>query len=800
MCLLFASLSFAALEITTPSFNQEFAFDKSPTFSWSGCDADSYLLQIASDGLFDSMIYQSSVSSSTFDLPVDLSSKKYFARVYAIGPTGEFSCTSPTTEFIIKEYAPLSFFFDTSKYESESLLITTVKGPKDAKVSIEVSSSQGFFLPIVLNDLKDPTFELELSSGVYTFQATSSYADGELSANQDITLGTVKKTTTTTSAVVEDDGGLYNLTILVKEFEGDFIDDPLVIVRTNESNKTVVFNQNNTGSLLLEKGSYTLHFEKEGYVTDDDELELEEDTNMTFIVIADDVDGSPVEESTTKKVVQETSTYYEVTLKPFLESAYATNYLPVIFETIGSFERCQVLMKNDVQPSYQIAQTVLDLNEVNQVILTELYEGENQVRVRCIVSPEEAYVTDTYTVSIIDIETDITSLETNLKNSQSVVNKINGFPSSFKQIFINDVIVLEGYIAKIKELLKKAKSSTDLLQVQDDISSLNSVNAKNILTTVVIDNSQSIISYGSLDDAKVVIKYLDLSKNPKRLLEEQEQFAIKTNYNFVTLTYSSGEIIKQTFVSNQILAIDGVRQDISYDEYYVMPSFLAERLSPANDVLVKKYDQTSLVRILENSSALIFNGWVDDTSLIRTIVLADGETLEGSTPTGFVIDDVDTPTWKIPLIAFIIVILLAGLFFNPYYSVLDAFEKDRVQQFTSRVHECIDASVTSNYDKVIQLIPKILDTHEKMSKEQQAQTQEIITNVRELFYDATYQTTYKKITSKPAEKWMYEELQVAIKDFYGSYAKLSPGKQRAYLHHFNQMLQYCEKLLDQVKK
>ena len=158
ICLLSFSLVSASLLIQEPEFNQEFAFDTSPTFSWSGCDEETYLLQIARDGLFESMEFQQVVSQETYSLEFDLDPNNYFARVQAIGGDGGFVCTSPTVDFKVKELSPLAFSFNLAEYEQSNLLKVRVNGPLDAAVAIDISSENGFNLPIELSSLSEPDF------------------------------------------------------------------------------------------------------------------------------------------------------------------------------------------------------------------------------------------------------------------------------------------------------------------------------------------------------------------------------------------------------------------------------------------------------------------------------------------------------------------------------------------------------------------------------------------------------------------------------------------------------------------
>ncbi|MCA9478555.1 MAG: hypothetical protein KC535_05400, partial [Nanoarchaeota archaeon] len=551
------------------------------------------------------------------------------------------------------------------------------------------------------------------------------------------------------------------------------------------------------GSVSFLNGTYNVSVSKEGYTPKRKELILDADRNYTFIIIP--VDTLPEESASETGETELNDSRDQVFLAPLEKAVYSSSYIPLVFEFQGSAKRCQVLKKDASTSGYEIIHTLLDVKQTNEVILTDLPEGRYDLRVRCIISSDEAVVSTTQRVTTIDIDDNVKAVQSLLDSSQEVIEKINSFPSSFKQAFIEDIVSLEEVVVRSKKLLAQAKSAEDVEETSRLMKLLLENSSKSIIEQVTVESSEDSITYASLDDASLVTEYLDLSKDPSRLWEEQEQFAIKINYNFVTLSYLSGLSKKETFVSAQVIPVQGVDFDADYDLYFIMPSFLLSRLAESNDVVSKRYEEASLVRILENSSALIFDGWLDDTTLVRAVVLADDVSL-GNKVTGRAVSLSSLPEWKIPLFSFIIILVLAGLFFNPYYSIIDLLQQNPMASFTSQVHECIDAMLSKEYARTVEMIPKVLDTHQKLSSEQKSQVTGIMKKIEELFYESSYHLAFQKIRLKPSHLWSFEELEVAIKDFYASYNMLSPQKQKENLPHFNQMLFKAQELLSQVKR
>lgn len=810
------SLASASLVITSPSNNLVSGMQTSPLITWSGCVENSYLLQIATDESFNDMFFQKVIFESLYQSDFTFDSKTYYLRVNSINDLGEFSCTSQINKITIKDMIPLTLSFNEQDYETHNRLKIVVGGPVDADVMVEISSEDGFFLPIHLSDLSNPLFDVILEPNTYTFKASSSYFDDDLLILQK---RIVPISSTVLPVSTDDENKLY-FEIEVTDFYGSNLDDVQILLFDNIINFSINQGVDGIYSSYLDDGEYTIFISKKGYSSTEKLINLTEDTKKSFVIISADLlddlsqnDGvvgassvdcvsgvvgvDCVDASKEKFSKLVTS---KVILKNFDETVFATSYVPLIFELDGSAERCQILKKESTGSGYSILRNILDLNVVNEVILTNLPEGEIELRVRCIISPDEAITSPTISFSTIDIAKDLKKLDELSQLSSNVINKINSFPTSFKQVFIDDMIFLEGFLSSAKELSKRAQNSDDVLKTRNDINSLIGNNSRPFLETVKVDSSENIITYVDDKDVDLVINYLDLAKSNEQLLEDQSQFVIKTSYNFVTLTYGSGEIKKETFVSVQIIPIAGVSQDISYEYYFSLPTFLVSRLAQNNDVIFKSYDDKSLVRILENSSALVFEGWLADISLIRTIVLAD-DAVASNSITGFASSSrLSSSQWYFPLLSFLLVIIIVGLFFNPYYSVFDALNKNNMNSFTTHVHNCIDATLSKEYGKVIEIVPKALDIHKKFSKVEKEQVTDIMNQVEGLFYDSTFNLSLQKIISKPANSWSFEELEMAIKDFYGSYSKLSKKKQQEYLPSFTQMIAHSEQLLSQVKK
>jgi hypothetical protein len=311
---------------------------------------------------------------------------------------------------------------------------------------------------------------------------------------------------------------------------------------------------------------------------------------------------------------------------------------------------------------------------------------------------------------------------------------------------------------------------------------------KNLVTKVTISNEEQTIFYPEISDLQEALQqYFTAAKITEQDEQETYRYNIKRLLKNVSITQRTYTAVL-TYPS-RVETHSFVGKDITAPKTSTYVEVIPESFSKASELTVSATHTELGKQVIElDQTQYLYSAQTTSNTVPATLVIPS-ELIEAPLFTGFLSFDVDASNAAQSLIyLFVIAMAVAGVIVG---KKMKSNTAEHFDAFCELTDQAIDQLHQGQAAAVTELTPDIQQLHQQLPKEQQEQTQELITHLQDetTKYHFTQATQYVYSIGEHADINM---LSSAYEDVLHAYQQLNQHDQEELQEHIQQLETYLD--------